>query len=250
MASPSKTGPPVARPSPDVALPVESVRPYWPSPGVRLLLAFSGLILLVLSKPTASSGSPGLWAPSAGLGLVLVAWFGSWAGLLILGAGLIAVLQTVLIGTVFAGRVDAASISLTAIDALLGTAQALAAWWAYRRLGGGARALNDPQSAVLFVLLVPGLTAVLFAVAHVVLVGVVLEEWTDFPQRLAQWWLSRALGLLAVAPPLLTAATPWLVRLGLIRPETATRKQSADAGHAGAGAPRRRRPGGRRRVGA
>ena len=58
-------------------------------------------------------------------------------------------------------------------DAVLGTAELLAAWWAYRRLGG-ARALIDPRSAVLFVLIVPGLTAAAFAVARAGLACAVL----------------------------------------------------------------------------
>ena len=110
----------------------------------------------------------------------------------------------------------------------------LTAWWIYRRLGGGARSLNDPQSAVLFVLVVPGLTALLFAALHAFVGQATLGDWADFPQRMAQVWLSQALGFLAVAAPLLTAATPWLVRRGLVRPEAPTRQQSAESGHAGA----------------
>src|SRR5665213_2057031 len=154
MASPSET-----------SSPVESARPVPPSFGVRSLLALAGVLLLYLTNPTAVTGLPGLWAPSAGLGLVLVAWFGPRAALLIIGAGLLAVLQADLIRVFFGGRVDVTADSMTVANAVLEAAEVLAAWWAYRRLGGGARALNDPQSAVLFVLVVPGLTAVLFAAA-------------------------------------------------------------------------------------
>ena len=118
-------------------------------------------------------------------------------------------------------------------DALLGTAEVLAAWWAYRRLGG-ARALIDPRSAVLFVLVVPGLAAAAFAVARAALACAVLGRWADFGPSLAQTWLSGSLGLLTVAPPLLTAATPWLVRRGLVRPEVVSDKPTAAVGHAGA----------------
>ncbi len=118
-------------------------------------------------------------------------------------------------------------------DAVLGTAELLAAWWAYRRLGG-ARALIDPRSAVLFVLVVPGLAAAAFAGARAGLACAVLERWADFGSWLAQIWLGRSLGLLTVAPPLLTAATPWLVRRGLVPPEVVSEKPTAAVGHAGA----------------
>ena len=118
-------------------------------------------------------------------------------------------------------------------DALLGTAEVLAAWWAYRRLGGALRVI-DPRSAVLFVLVVPGLAAAAFAVARAALACAVLGRWADFGPSLAQTWLSGSLGLLTVAPPLLTAATPWLVRRGLVRPEVVSDKPTAAVGHAGA----------------
>jgi hypothetical protein len=179
MASRSETDSAAARPPSNAVLPVESVRLLLSSSGGRALLAFAGASLLFVANPTASHGLPGLWAPSAGLALVFVAWFGPRAGWLIVGAGLLAVLQTVLVGFLIVGRVDAASLGLTAVDALLATAEALAAWWVYRRLGG-ARSLNDPQSAVLFILVVPGLTAVLFAATRAFLDAAALGVWTDF----------------------------------------------------------------------
>ncbi len=218
----------------EMTSPVESARHVPPTIGVRLPLALAAVLLLYLTNPIAVTGLPGLWAPSAGFGLVLIAWYGPRAAWLLLGAALLTVLQTILVGAFFAGRVDTTSLSMTLAGALLETAEVVAAWWVYRRLGGGARALNDPQSALLFVLVVPGLTAVLFAAAHALLDGALLGEWTAFSQRLVQWWLSRALGYLAVAPPLLTAATPWLVRRGFVRPEAPTPRQSAESGHAGA----------------
>ncbi len=219
MASPSETGA------------TEGVAVFPHSFGLRLLLALAAVFLLHFTHLTASGG---LWAPSVGLCLVLVAWFGPWAGLLLIGAGLLAVLQTVLLNAFFAGRIDPAPVSITAGVALLEAAEVLTAWWIYRRLGGGARALNDPQSAVLFVLAVPGLTALLFATVCTLYCGAVLGEWGDFSGQLIQWWLSQALGFLAVAPPLLTAATPWLVRRGIVRPETSSWKHSTDGADAGA----------------
>ena len=67
------------------------------------------------------------------------------------------------------GQVNAAAVGRTAGAGLLGTAEVLAAWWAYRRLGHGARALTDPRSAVVFVLLAPGATAAIFAASRALL---------------------------------------------------------------------------------
>ncbi len=210
---------------------------FPPSFGARSLLALAAVLLLYLTNPTALTGLPGRWAPSAGLGLVLIAWLGPRAAWLLIAAGLIAAaLQVFLVSGYFAGRADSTAVSITVGNTLLEIAECIsAAWWVYRRRGGGGREpLNDPQSAVLFVLVVPGLTAVLFAAARALLQAAVFGAWADFSQRLVQLWLSQALGFLAVAPPLLTAATPWLVRRGLVPPETPAQKQSADGGHAGA----------------
>ena len=212
----------------------ESARRFPLSFGGRLLLAVAAVFLLYVTNPSAYSGSPGLWAPSVGLGLVVVAWFGPRAGLLMVAAGLLVALQKFVFGTLLERRTDALSLTLTVGNALLATGEVLAAWWVYRRWGGGGRALNDPLSAVLFVLVVPGLTAVLFAAAHFATAGVLRGTWDDFPQEVGRCWLSSALGLLAVAAPLLTAATPWLVRRGLVRPESVTPKQATDNGLAGA----------------
>ena len=93
---------------------------------------------------------------------------------------------------------------------------------------------DRPRSAVLFVLVVPGLAAAAFAAARAGLACAALGDWADFGPRLVQAWLGRSLGLLTVAPPLLTAATPWLVRRGLVRPEVVSERYAAAVGHAGA----------------
>ena len=84
MASPSET-----------SSSVESRRFFPHFFGVRLLAALAAVLLLYLTNPTISLG---LWAPAVGLGLVLVAWFGPRAGWLMIGAGLLAALQTTLLG--------------------------------------------------------------------------------------------------------------------------------------------------------
>ena len=128
MASPSETG-----------SPADSARFFAPSFSVRAVLALAGVLLLYLTNPSSFTGLPGLWAPSAGLGLVLVAWLGPRAGWLLLSAGLLAVLQTIFVSFAYSGRIDATALTMSVGDALLETAEVLAAWWVYRRLGGGAR---------------------------------------------------------------------------------------------------------------
>ena len=238
IASPPKWGHFPLPTSAGVAHPADG-RPSMSRARLSIPLTLAGIALLTLTNPAVWNGLPGLWAPTVGLGLVLAAWFGGRAAWLILAAGLLAVVQVAVAGAYFAGRVDAVAVGRTAADGLLGAAEVLAAWWTYRRLGGGARGLTDPRSAAVFVLLAPGLTALVFAAVRALLDAEWVVGWDAFPQQLMQIWLSRSLGLLAVAPPLLTAATPWLVRRGLVRPEVLTEKQSADAGLSAADRPTR-----------
>jgi PAS domain S-box-containing protein len=203
-----------------------------PSGRLFALLAAAAILTLHMGNPAVWGAAPGLWAPAAGVGFVLVAWFGRRGAWLVVTAGLLALMQAVVVAAV-AGKIDSSLLALAAGDAVLGAAEVLAAWAVYRRLGG-ARALVDPRSAVVFVLVVPGLMAATFAAAHAVLTAAILGQWAGFGLLLAQRWLSRSLGLLTVAPPLLSAATPWLVRRGLVRPEVLTAKQSATVTHAGA----------------
>ena len=236
MASPPNVGSTSERPAAaasSTSLRAAGSNVRTPSSRLFVLIAVPAVILLHLTNPATWGPLPGLWAPAAGLGLVLVAWFGPRAALLTLAAGLLAVLQALVLGACFSGRIDPTALALAGGDAVLGTLEVLAAWWLYRRLGGG-RALGDPSSALLFVLLVPGLTAAAFAAARAVLTAAAAGDWADFSLRVLQFWLSRSLGLLTVAPPLLTAATPWLVRRGQVRPESAIAKQSAESLHAGA----------------
>ena len=237
MASPSENGPsaaPTPGGPPGGPRPDEGVRFSPPSRRSLALLALLAVALLHLTSPAAWGDFPGLWAPAAGLGLVLIAWFGPRAGWLIFAAAVLAVVQVAIVGVLATGQVDTAAVGRTTGVGLLGTAEVLAAWWAYRRLGHGARGLTDPRSAVVFVLLAPGATAAVFAASRALMESALLADWDAFPQRLVQFWLSRSLGLLAVAPPLLTAATPWLVRRGIVKPDVMTERQFAHASHAGA----------------
>jgi signal transduction histidine kinase/integral membrane sensor domain MASE1 len=99
-------------------------------------------------------------------------------------------------------------------SALITGLGALTAWWGYQQATRGGRGLVDPRSATVFLLLVPGLVSGLTALAALfegVLLGTDLTAW----RPAAECWLGQALGILALAPPLLVTLTPWLTRRGL-----------------------------------
>ncbi len=194
--------------------------------GWGLLLAL--LVLLHLAHPsTWGRSGPGLWFPPAGLGLALVAWFPLRLAVpVLLGSGLLVLVQAAVRGGppfLIGGRAALpGELAFLALDGLLTVLELSLAWWLYQGRAGGARRLSDPRSATQFLLLVPGALAGLFAALRAVLFeecGLPLPlpfHDAALGQRLALWWLDRALGEMILAPPLLVVVTPWLVRGGLI----------------------------------
>ncbi len=190
-------------------------------PVARRLPAVAGLLLLVLGNPLAWRGeSPGLWFPSAGLALCLVAWAGPGAAVLAFKAALLAAALALAAGAAPFGRSGWPALPLALWEAVLEAGEPLAAWWCYRRLAGGSRGLADPRSATLFLLVVPCLVVGLFSAVRPLPLGLTAggPSW----HLVAEFWLSRAVGVLALAPPLLVNLTPWLVRAGLAAPEPAS----------------------------
>jgi PAS domain S-box-containing protein len=182
---------------------------HWP-----WLTLVAGLALILLSHPLSwGLPEPGLWFPPAGLALVLVAWLGLRCTLLIAA-------DLFLIQILSGER----AIFVAGAEALWTSAEAAAGWWIFHRVASGSRRLEDPHSATLFLVLVPGATAGVFAAFRA------LAAWSSgggvevFGEQLAAQWISRALGVLAVVPPLLVTVTPWLVWHGLIHPESTTRR--------------------------
>jgi PAS domain S-box-containing protein len=171
-----------------------------PPPATRRWeLAVGGLIVALLSHVLLSqlSSTTLVFAP-LGFGLALVAWHGY--GLAVgLALGLI-VLQWVFppAGTT-AGQ--------AVVEGVFTGVNIAAAWWCYMR-AGGARMLNDPRSATVFLLLVPGLVTLACAAPIALAGGGETELW----RRVLYLWLDRAVSILALSPPLLIALTPWLVR--------------------------------------
>lgn len=164
----------------------------------------------------------GLWFPPAGLGLALIAWFGPIAALGLAVDGLLVVAQAALLNQLFWGEPLGADLALAMIDAWFGAAVLWASWRLYHEREGGARGLNDSRSAMLFLFLVPGIGIGAWAVVHTALAGMLIEAPAEaWRTQLAAFWLSRALGVLVLAPMLLVGLTPWLARRGLARAEVA-----------------------------
>src|SRR5207302_10926296 len=87
----------------------------------------------------------------------------------------------------------------------------------------GARRLEDPRSAAVFLLLVPGALAAAMASVQALYWGWTAGTEEAFLKLVSGLWISRALGILTLAPPLLVAVTPLLVRHGLTHPEPSTK---------------------------
>jgi PAS domain S-box-containing protein len=151
------------------------------------------------------------------MGVAMIAWFGPRGALWVMVDALLVVAQAF-----FLESEESAgwSMGLAALDAVLGAAALLGSWWLYHHKGRGSRSLSDPRSAMLFLFFVPGLGLGTWAVVRATIVSV-FTGWTaqTWGADLAVFWLSRALGVLILAPPLLVVVTPWLARRGLVPPE-------------------------------
>jgi PAS domain S-box-containing protein len=175
----------------------------------QIWLAILGLALLHLGHPLSwGFSTPGYWFPPLGVGLALVAWLGPRALLLILLQGFLLRSYTWILGTPLTW-------TATVGDAVLTSTEVWAAWWCARRLADGSRGFADPRSTCLFLLLVPGLCVGLFAAARSL--GALGDGAAAFGSWVSATWVSHALGVLALTPPLFVAATPWLVGHGLAR---------------------------------
>jgi PAS domain S-box-containing protein len=188
---------------------------------------------LLLTDPVLWGGRPpALWAPHAGVGLALIAWLGRRAVAMVIGAALLAAAPAALAALSRPPGADEPGLALTAGDAVLGGLELALFWWLYHVRARGARGLADPRSAILFLTLGPGLVVGGFALARAGWLWLLSPPPVDFAGAAAAFWLGRALGLLAVAPVLLTALTPWLVRRGLTAPEVVDEQHVAHRGHA------------------
>jgi PAS domain S-box-containing protein len=193
--------------------------PSWSTPR-RLITLLAALLLLHLSNPlTWGEIRPGLWYPPVGLGLALIAWYGRRAALWLALDGLLVVLQALVRARWEARHHAGAELALAGFDAVLGATVLLFSWWLYHERKQDRRGLDDPRTAKRFLFLVPGLGLGLGAVFHTLLFGRLVNDSAEaWRSELPAFWLSRALGVLALTP-LLVVLTPWLARRGLVRPD-------------------------------
>ena len=181
------------------------------------------LVLFHLSNPfTWGQSLPGWWFPPAGLGLILVAWLGPRAVLLLLADILLVAFQPYLADTLVIWPTLRGGTWETLIlwDGLILAAEVLVAWEYYHHLALGARQLGDPRSAILFLIVVPVIVTGIFSALHALPFWMVGGfEANELVQRIGGAWLSHALGIMVLAPPLLATLTPWLMRCRIARPE-------------------------------
>ena len=170
-------------------------------PDRRWLLAIVGLSLLAASHPLLWHvwQAKMLFAP-LGIGLALTAW---------LGFGIVPGIALVLLLLQTCLRPEGTTIWTASADALLTTAEIAGGWWFYCK-AGGTRRLDDPRSTTLFLLVLAGLFGAIFSALQTV-IGFDLPASGNFGQLALSLWVSHILGIVAVTPPLLAVATPWLV---------------------------------------
>lgn len=177
-----------------------------PLPYRRWLAQAVGLLLFHLVALGAGRET-GLWLPGLGLGLALVSWF---------GLGYAALLAVDLFIVRLATHPDHPW-GLQALDSLMLAAQIAVSWWCFHSAAQASRYLDDPRSATVFLLIVPG-------GINIVAAGLQAALWTAFGLESAislgalagKLGVSRAVGLLSAAPALLVVATPLLLRARLI----------------------------------
>ena len=209
------------------AAPPRSRHYFW-------LGALGWLVLLQAASPLAwGYNDPHLWIPAAGLGLCLIAWFGRRAALLIFLSQLLVVGQALVLGNLSLSAAGRPYLMLALLGAVLAPLETLAAWELYHHSARGSRNLGDPRSAILFLFIV--VVGVLggFAVLRALLWWLATPNDWPFWKWFLWHWLGRGLGILTMAPPLLAAVTPWLVRQHLAVIEVFDDHHFQQRGHIG-----------------
>ncbi len=192
------------------------------SVGRHAALAAAGLALLHLSHPlTWQIPLPAFWFPPLGIGLVLLVWLGPRA------LGLVLVDACLVHWQAWARGLEV-DVRQAALEVLLSAAEVWTVWWCYHRLTKSSGGFTDPRSTIRFLLFGPGLSLALFAVAHALTTAE--PVLTTFALVTRGFWLSRALGLLVWAPPLLVVATPTLIQRGLAIVEPGDEPPRGDRG--------------------
>jgi signal transduction histidine kinase len=186
------------------------------APG-RWRLAILGLILLHLASSCERQwGWAFLLSPAAGLAVILAVWLGPRAAFLVAADTLLIALQAYLLDGP-RGPVGGWELVRWGLWSLLAALGAWGAWWGCQQARRGGRGLEDPRSATIFLLLVPGLISGLTALAGLLddTAGTTVAPGRGW-RSVAELWLGQSLGILTLAAPLLVTLTPWLLRRGIV----------------------------------
>ena len=165
------------------------------------MLAAVGLILFHLAWLVQGDDTH-FWLPGLGIGIALVSWLG-WR--------ILPLLTLDLLFLRWLTHENSGGMFLVA-DTLLHATFIGSSWWLYHQVARGSRWLDDPRSATIFLILVPGGLSALTA-------AIQASYWADpatFWILTAELWLSRMVGILVVAPLLIITCTPILQSYRLV----------------------------------
>ncbi|MBI2807139.1 MAG: PAS domain S-box protein [Planctomycetes bacterium] len=168
------------------------------------LLAVVGLIVFHLAW-LGQGGETGIWLPGLGLGIVLASWLG-WRILPVLTLDLLLARWQVSDGNFIAVLADSLVLSV----------HITLAWWLYHRVAHASRWLDDPRSATIFLILVPGVLGGAASVIQALLWAPSLASDSPFWVLAGSTWLARMTGILVLVPVLIVVATPILLRHRLL----------------------------------
>jgi PAS domain S-box-containing protein len=144
------------------------------------------------------------WLPGLGLGIALLWWLG-WRILPVLALDLLVVRW-------LTHHAHSATTIILA-DTLLHTLHIALSWWLYHQVARGSRWLDDPRSATIFLILVPGGLSAFAAIVQAFYGSGPDIAWMS---ATAEFWLSRMVGILVVVPFLIVTCTPILLRYRLV----------------------------------
>jgi PAS domain S-box-containing protein len=170
------------------------------------MLAAAGLILFHLAW-VFQGDERGYWLPGLGLGIALFSWLG-WRILPLLAFDLF------LVRCLTRAWSDDAAILFA--DTLLHTLHIALSWWLYHQVARGSRWLDDPRSATIFLILVPGGLSALAGIVQAFYSTAPRAPETTFVIVAAEFWLSRMVGILVIVPLLIVTCTPVLLRCRLV----------------------------------
>jgi PAS domain S-box-containing protein len=177
-----------------------------------------GLIALHLTNPlTWGLSYPGVWFPPAAIGILLVAWIGPSAGVIIALDAILVAMQAAYLGHQLPWGHGWAGWLGAWLDAPLAAVEAVVAWKLYYSVAHCSRRPTEPVGASLFLFVVPGLATGAFAFVHAILMPGPAN--LNFSAWLGVIWLSRAMAILAIVPVFLVTCTLWLLRYRLAIPE-------------------------------